>query len=103
MKYLFVDDIREAPEGWDVARTYDEAIEMLSKTDYDVLSLDHDLADVHYACGETEGFCEKTGYDIALWLAERKNDGGYTPIIIHCHSANPVGRDRILGVVARYL
>ncbi len=111
---LYVDDIRDPPAGdlWDLARTYEQAIDLLYNNQYDILSLDHDLADVHYkikdwsrstSVDELAVFDERTGYDIALWLAERKNDGFYVPPVILCHSANPVGKERILGVVKRYL
>lgn len=97
MKKLYVDDERSCPSGWDLARSYAEAIEKLSSIEYIDLSLDHDIAS--YENGR-----EKTGYDIALWLANRKmTTGEYVPPNITCHSANPVGRARIEGVIARYL
>ena len=94
---LFVDDVRDAPEGWDLARTYDDAIRMLLEKEYEVLSLDHDLG-----CYDAMGN-EQTGYGIALFLAEWKHYGEFVPSKILCHSANPVGRDKILKIVERYL
>ena len=95
---LFVDDERNVPEGWDVARSYNEAIDKLSSAHYDELSLDHDIASFD------DSGKEKTGYDIALWLANRKvATGEYVPPKISCHSANPIGRARIEGVIQRYL
>lgn len=94
---LYVDDERKIPDGWDFARNYNDAIDKLSNFNYDELSLDHDIASFDSDNNE------KTGYDIALWLAERKNNGAYVPGVIYCHSANPIGKQRIEGVVARYL
>lgn len=94
---LWVDDERNVPPGWDVARNYDEAIEKLSTHNYDQVSLDHDIASFR------DDNREMTGYDIAVWLAERKNDGHYVPPVITVHSANPAGRQRIQGVIDRYL
>jgi len=95
---LFVDDIRDpAGRGWTVARTYDEAIEELSTKNYDIVSLDHDIASYR------EDGREMTGYDIALWLAERKHNGGHVPYHIYIHSANPVGQRNIQSVIDRYL
>jgi len=98
MKKLFVDDERDPPgNNWEVARNFSDAIEMLSTTEYVDLSLDHDIASFD------ENGREMTGYDIALFLAQLKMDYQYIPLNIICHSANPVGRARIEGVIARYL
>ena len=98
---LYVDDERPLPlqykDNWDVARNYDQAISMLTKNKYDVVSLDHDIASWN-----KEGR-EMTGYDIALWLAERKHNNEYVPPEVFVHSANPVGVKNIQGVVDRYL
>ena len=95
---LYVDDVRIIPEGWDYARNYSEAIVKLLTIEYDEISLDHDIASY-----DVNGK-EMTGYDIVMWLATRKMLGqGHVPNIIHCHSANPVGRKNIESVVNRYL
>ena len=100
-KGLYVDDIRDRPSWcvgeWVTARNYDEAIQLLTDNEYDELSLDHDIASF-----DVDGR-ERTGYDIALWLAERNHNGEYVPPKIYCHSANPVGVKNILGVIERYL
>ena len=97
---LYVDDERPLPaqyKGWEVARNYDQAIKMLSANKYDVVSLDHDIASWN------KDDREMTGYDIALWLAERKHNNEYVPPEVFVHSANPVGVKNIQGVVDRYL
>lgn len=101
-KLLFVDDVRPLPvyipkEGTYIARTYDQAIEMLTAHQFEEVSLDHDIASFD------ETGRERTGYDIALWLAERKQNGKYVPPVVRCHSANPVGRANIEAVIKRYL
>jgi hypothetical protein len=50
------------------------------------ISFDHDL-------GENQ----KTGYDVAKWLVDQEYD--LRNIEIHVHSANPVGRDNIYGII----
>lgn len=40
---LWHDDVRSAPEGWDWARTNDEAKKILSCGDVEAISLDYDL------------------------------------------------------------
>lgn len=95
---LYVDDERSIPAGWDFARSYDDAITKLSSNEYDHVSLDHDIASYN------KDGREMTGYDIALWLAERKiTESGYVPPVVTCHSANPAGRKNIESVIKRYL
>lgn len=97
---LWVDDIRNPPqelEGCDVARTYHEALAFLEKTSYDTIYLDHDLASF-----EADGR-EKTGYDIVLYLVQRKTDGLSVPKQYHLLTANPVGFENMLAVINRYL
>lgn len=99
MKILIVDDLR-TPDGigyqafpfaahcdWDLALNYQEAIKMLTDKEYDYITLDHDLGE------------EKTGYDVACWLERELVEGRRIPNHIKCHSANPVGKKRILQVV----
>lgn len=47
---LFVDDIRPAPEGWQLARTIGQAIRALSTGLVEEISLDHDIACKHPEC-----------------------------------------------------
>ena len=95
---LWVDDIRNPPsdKGYDVARTYDEAIALLMKCDYDVVFLDHDLGD--FKDGK-----ERTGYDVLLWIIQQKQDGYTVPTQYILLTANPVGRSRMQGMIDRYL
>jgi hypothetical protein len=88
---LYVDDIRNPPFPAVVARSYAEAISMLESTEFEIISLDHDLA-----C--FDGDRELTGYDVAIWLEERAHSGIAVPEI-RIHSANPVGRARIQSVI----
>jgi hypothetical protein len=99
---LFVDDVRNPPddgEWWIVARTAAEAMQSLelygmalrglgyTNINNSILSLDHDLGDADTL----------TGYDIAAWLEKEViTNGMIPPKYLRVHSANPVGRDRIL-------
>lgn len=87
---LFVDDVRPVPDdSWAVARTYSEARDLFDNNMITIMSLDHDLGE------------EKTGYDFLLYVVEQYYPEK-VPIQCKIHSANPVGRDRMLGVIARY-
>ena len=85
---LYVDDVRDAPDGWVLCREAAEALEFLEDGDIANLSLDHDL-------GEFSLF---SGYDIAKWIVEHDT----WPHHIYCHSMNPVGRENILALLERY-
>lgn len=89
---LYVDDIR-IPKVWKedvvkvtIARTYDEAIELLKNYKYDIIDLDHDLGE------------EKTGYDVAKFIVEEQIN---IPIV-YVHTANPVGRMNIIDLMKHY-
>jgi len=102
-KILWVDDIRNPSDKLlqsdaivDIARSYDEAIDLLESTDYDTIYLDHDLGDVGWVR-------ERTGYDVVVWIADRNFSGKHVPTEYIMLTSNPVGRARMQGVVDRYL
>ncbi|KUY59449.1 hypothetical protein WS45_08340 [Burkholderia sp. RF2-non_BP3] len=80
---LFLDDLRAAPgPGWTVVRSSAEAI-------------DHDLGG------------DDTAMVVVRWLIERDLDQGgqFIPpeFRFQVHSANPVGRENIAGLLGGYL
>lgn len=83
---LWVDDIRPAPEGWKWAKDCRTANLHLYYDDVTELSLDHDLGG------------DQTTREIVMYMIEF----GIWPEQIYCHSANPVGREWILGMIERY-
>ena len=80
---IFLDDIRDAPNGWVIVRNYADCIKALETGNVTYLSLDHDLGTL------------ETGYDVAVWIEEKVWKGELYPPIIEVHSANPVGRKKI--------
>ena len=42
---VYLDDLRDCPIGFVVARTFQEAIHLLENHEVDILSLDHDLGE----------------------------------------------------------
>jgi hypothetical protein len=86
---VWLDDMRDAPEGWVHVRSPDEAITLLSTGEVIELSLDHDL-------GLFTEEREDTGYDVLAWLERQVADGRlHPPGTITVHSANPVARRRM--------
>lgn len=74
MRILLIDDLRipgdarnkkNIPADAVVARNYRDGIAALQEGDWDILYLDHDLADF-----SGEGGRELTGYSVMCWLEE---------------------------------
>lgn len=82
---LYVDDLRDCPEGYTVARTYGEAILLLETQQVNILSLDHDLGE------DEKGNLLPTGYDLVKYICEN----GLRANKIYMHTDNPVGRDNM--------
>jgi hypothetical protein len=76
---VFLDDVRETPDGWVRAYWPEEVIELLKTHNVAELSLDHDLGDDEHG----------TGNDVLLWLEEQVVCHGFKPPKIAVHSANP--------------
>lgn len=82
---LYVDDLRDCPKGFVVARTMEEAIELIENNEIEILSLDHDL-------GEDEnGNLLPTGYDLVKYFCEH----GLFAKKIYLHTDNGVGRENM--------
>lgn len=82
---VYLDDMREAPEGWIAVRWPEDAIQLLETGKVTELSLDHDLGD------DERG----TGYDVILWIEEKVITEGFLPPSIKVHSANPAAREKM--------
>lgn len=79
---LYVDDLRDCPEGFVVARTYYEAIHILESNSIGILTLDHDLGE------DVNGNELPNGYDLVKYFCEH----GLRADKICLHTDNPVGR-----------
>jgi len=83
MKKLYVDDVRPVPDfSWTPAFNYTEAMHMLRTTDYDEISLDHDIASY-----DDVGI-EKTGYNILCYLERRRIQYNEKIPYIYIHTSN---------------
>ncbi|WP_438695945.1 cyclic-phosphate processing receiver domain-containing protein [Ureibacillus chungkukjangi] len=82
---LYVDDLRDCPYGFTIARNVEEAIHYLEDYKIHILSLDHDL-------GEDEnGYLLPTGYDLVKYICEK----GLREDKIYIHTDNGVGRENM--------
>ena len=88
---VYLDDEREAYEGWVRVRWPEEAIEPLKTGQVTDLSLDHDLGD------DERG----TGYDVVLWIEEAVVARMFVPPRIVVHSANAPARAKMVAGLER--
>lgn len=107
---VYLDDVRPLPDdSWTPALTYQEAVAILEANvgNIEEMSFDHDLGpdsfQIHYDDKLNEVKVERTGYDVLLYIVQMKYDGKATPKKYKVHSANPVGCERMQGVIDRYL
>ena len=90
---IWVDDLRDAPEGYVWAKSVNEAKNLIMQAEktnsVEMLDLDHDMG----AYASDGGDCTK----LVDWLAET---GRHYPIKIH--TMNWVGRENMERTIARY-
>ena len=90
MKALFLDDVREPPKGWTLARTTADFVQLASRESWDVMSLDHDLGSTGY------GRHARDGTWVADWLVRNM---GSMPEMVLIHSSNPAGAERMFKIL----
>lgn len=82
---LYVDDLRDCPNGFEIARSMETAIQYFNNYKIDILSLDHDLGE------DSSGNLLSTGYDLVKYMCEN----GLRANKIYLHTDNPVGRENM--------
>ena len=86
---VWLDDLREAPEGWIRVYWPEDCIELLQTGNVTEISLDHDLGD------DSVG----TGYDVLLWIEKAVHCNGFTAPRMYVHSANTSAREKMLNCI----
>lgn len=76
---LWVDDCKPCPDGFAVARTYDDALSLCRRYRYTVIHLDYDLGE------------QRTGLDLLRQLDRER----LLPPLVELITWNPVGRKRL--------
>ena len=90
---LFIDDIRDAPEGWTLCRTITESIRFICNygQSIDEISLDHDISHEIVVDGAYRPFPSPETYQaVAHYIAAFYGNEMIQPKIT-IHSANPIG------------
>lgn len=89
---LYLDDVRQTPEGWVRVYTAAETIEYLKTGKVQEISLDHDLG-----MEEIAG----TGYQVLEWIEREVHLHAFKPPqVMKVHSANPPAVERMLKAIA---
>jgi hypothetical protein len=111
---LYVDDLRVCPDGWKVARTIEDAKQLLLTGEVAACSLDHDMGacadcirqNLHVGDMTTPAttflnWCPHAadGTSLVRWMVETGTWPKHFPLV---HSANPNGRMRMLGLIDRF-
>jgi hypothetical protein len=94
-------------EDWEIVRNYDEFIKIIQEKGIpNVISIDHDLAEIHYANQvsiDYSQYTEKTGYHCAKWLIYYCIDNNKElPATILIHSMNFAGSQNIQSLFDSY-
>lgn len=115
-RLLFLDDIRYPIEAyhytgqdiffrkdWHIVRSYEQFVDrILEKGLPEMISFDHDLAEIHYLKPYSDEYTEKTGYDCAKLLVEYCMDHYLDLPQYYCHSMNPVGKENIESLLKNF-
>lgn len=83
---LYLDDLRDTPSGFAVARTVEQAIAIIKTNQVHLLSLDHDLG------SDDKGTILPTGYDLVKYICEERLRPANK---IYIHTDNVVGRENM--------
>lgn len=86
---IYLDDVRDTPDGWTRTYTVDETIELLKTGKVEEISLDHDLGK------DKDGNDLRDGYYVLSWIEEQVVVNQFVPPIMNVHSANAVGWQRM--------
>jgi hypothetical protein len=93
---LYLDDMRDHPEGWTRAYTADHAKNILGSGEIEFASLDHDL-DCYYHSSYDMGV--ETGYHVVRFMVE--NDI-WPHLGVRIHTDNDWGRKNMQSLIETY-
>jgi hypothetical protein len=86
---LYVDDLRDCPEGFMLARNYEQAKHYFQDYEIGTLSIDHDLG------ADEKGNLLPSGYDLVKYFCEK----GFRADKIYLHTNNVVGRENMYSTL----
>lgn len=102
---LYIDDIREAPDGWVLARNISTAINFIERYNVNItaVSFDHDISIPVRVEGKTYNRpSPDTFLPVAKFLGMTANLHNNFKVECTTHSANPDGRKLIVRALREY-
>lgn len=99
---LFIDDIREAPEGWTLVTTVSQAISTINFHRHRIkeISFDHDISYPVVVNGVSKPYPSPENFQaVALFIKEIWGDYPGSAPKMTVHSANPVGAHEIAQIL----
>jgi hypothetical protein len=87
---LYVDDIRNTPNGFNRAYSVNQAIAMMTANNVQEISLDHDMGDFANDGGDV--------IKLVYWMIQNS----IFPPVVHFHTSNPVGLNNMKSALMRY-
>lgn len=99
---LFIDDIREAPDGWVLVTTVTNAIKFINRYRYEIkeISFDHDISYPVMVNGVSRPYPSPETFQAVAYYVNSMY--GSTPEDwpkIFIHSANPIGAKEISNIL----
>lgn len=101
---LFIDDIRDAPEGWVLARSISEAVNFIRRYALEIthISFDHDISIPVKVNGFIKPYPSPDTFKVvAYFVLDSITDESYgikEDVVLTTHSSNPVGRAEIVAI-----
>lgn len=109
---IYLDDIREAPEGWIRCPNAETFISTMKRVGIYAthISFDHDLHHEHYGRSQDawlsnpspDWLAAPTGYDACAAFIRFARENNLPHVILTCHSANTAGKRNIEELIHQY-
>lgn len=87
---LYVDDIRQTPEGFNRVFSVNQAIAFMTANQVTEISLDHDMGDFANDGGDV--------IKLVYWMCQHQ----IFPQVVRFHTSNPVGLNNMRSMLIRY-
>lgn len=99
---LYVDDIREAPQGWTLARTISDAVTLIRNYSEEIteVSLDHDISIPVKVEGKLYNRPSPDTFKVVAHVCAMQWYGLSKAPRFYTHSSNPEGRQAIVNILS---
>ena len=100
---IYIDDIRDAPGGWTLARNINEAIKLIEMFGATHISLDHDIShDVKVDKTSRPFPCDECFCAVARYIVQYYWNPSREYPVITFHTANPNGAEKMKSILVDF-